>query len=191
LISLTYNRMEKKMKRKIWLLVKISLLVIIVLYFYNYYNGTINSSPENTNQDTVTNTSELNLAENFTLTDSNGNQVSLTDFRGKNVYINFWASWCGPCKSEMPDIQKISQEYKDDLIVLAVNVGDSQNTVQDFITQNNYDFTVLLDTNMDVARQYQITTIPVSIFINKDGVIISKRIGAISESQMKSYIEKL
>ncbi|MFA6809405.1 MAG: TlpA disulfide reductase family protein [Eubacteriales bacterium] len=179
------------MKRKIWLLVKISLLVIIVLYFYNYYNGTINSSPENTNQDTVTNTSELNLAENFTLTDSNGNQVSLTDFRGKNVYINFWASWCGPCKSEMPDIQKISQEYKDDLIVLAVNVGDSQNTVQDFITQNNYDFTVLLDTNMDVARQYQITTIPVSIFINKDGVIISKRIGAISESQMKSYIEKL
>jgi thiol-disulfide isomerase/thioredoxin len=85
--------------------------------------------------------SDVQQAPNFTLQDLKGNTVSLSDFHGKNIYLNFWASWCGPCKMEMPDLEKIYQKYKDkDLVVLAVNIAENKETVEAFIKANNFSF---------------------------------------------------
>jgi thiol-disulfide isomerase/thioredoxin len=131
-------------------------------------------------------------AIDFTLTDLNGNKVSLKDFKGKNVYINFWTTWCTWCKKEMPDIEKVYQEYKNkDLVILAINMGEDKNTADNFIKQSNYHFSVLLDSDQSIAQEYSINSIPVSIFIDKNGNIAQKRIGAISEDQMKSIINEL
>lgn len=131
-------------------------------------------------------------AADFTLADLNGNTVSLKDFRGKKVYLNFWASWCPPCRREMPDIQKVYEKYQDkDLVVLTVNLGEDKNTVENFINRNNYSFRVLLDPYQSVAQAYDITSIPVSYFIDREGNIVSKRIGAMTLEQMESNIELL
>lgn len=131
-------------------------------------------------------------ALNFKLKDLNGTEVSLSDFKGKKVFLNFWASWCRPCLSEMPDIEKLYSETKDsDLVILAVNLGEDEDTVKSFADINKYNFTVLLDLDERIGRQYNITAIPTSFFIDKDGNIVSTVKGAITLKQMKSYISKL
>ncbi len=131
-------------------------------------------------------------AADFTLTDLNGNKVSLKDFRGKKVYLNFWASWCPPCRLEMSDIQKVYEKYQDkDLVVLTVNLGEDKNTVENFIHRNNYSFRVLLDSDQSAAQAYDITSIPVSYFIDSEGNVMSERIGAMTLEQMESNIELL
>lgn len=133
-----------------------------------------------------------NEAPDFTLTDLDGNNVTLQDFRGKNVYLNFWASWCEPCKDEMPDIEKIHQEYSDkDLIVLAINTAEDKETVQKFMEAGGYTFRTLLDSNLDVARLYKTSNIPVSFFVNKEGKIVEKREGLITQAEMKKAVELL
>ena len=138
-------------------------------------------------------TGKIDLAPDFTLTDLDGNEVTLSQYRGeKNVYLNFWASWCGPCRQEMPDIDEVYKEYKDkDLVVLTINVGESKGTVQKYIEANGFSFPVLLDTDQKVSRQYKVSSIPVSYFINKEGKIIEQRIGLLTKEQMLSYIQKL
>lgn len=138
-------------------------------------------------------TSEVELAPDFTLTDLNGNEITLSQFRGdKNIFLNFWATTCGYCRQEMPDIDEIYHEYKDkDLVVLTVNVGENQRTVQSYIEANKFSFPVLLDTEQKVSRQYKVSSIPVSYFINKEGKIMAQRIGLLTKEQMLSYIYKL
>jgi thiol-disulfide isomerase/thioredoxin len=131
-------------------------------------------------------------APNFTLADLEGKKVTLFDLRDKNVYLNFWASWCDPCKDEMPDIEKIHQEYLDkELIVLTINTGEDKETVAKFMEEKGYTFPVLLDLNLDVAREYYTSNIPVSFFINKEGKVIEKKEGLMSGTEMKEAIELL
>ena len=131
-------------------------------------------------------------ALDFKLIDLNGKEVSLSDFKGKKVFLNFWASWCDPCKSEMPDIEKLYTETKDsDLVILAVNLGEDKATVKAFSDTNKYDFKILLDTDQSVGRQYSISAIPTSYFIDKEGNIISIVKGGLSLEKMKIYISKL
>ena len=129
-----------------------------------------------------------NLAPDFELPNLNGQSVSLSDFRGKPVLVNFWASWCGPCRFEMPFIQEIYEGWSDKgLVVLAIDMGESPSTVKDFIQSHNFSFPVLLDTNQDVALQYNIRAIPATFFIDKDGIIQGTKVGAFSS---KAEIEK-
>ncbi|MEK6266782.1 MAG: TlpA family protein disulfide reductase [Clostridium sp.] len=137
-------------------------------------------------------TSDKKPALDFELKDLNGKEVSLSDFKGKKVFLNFWASWCPPCKAEMPDIERLYSETKDtDLVILAVNVGESKNTAKSFIDNNKYNFTVLLDSDQNLANQYNIKGFPTSFFIDKEGNIISSKVGGMSLDEMKSYINKL
>lgn len=145
-------------------------------------------TPEITTDSTEKTDTKIALPD-FTLTDLEGNSVSLKDFRGKNVYLNFWASWCPPCKAEMPDIEKLYQETKGtDLVILAVNIGEDKKTVAKFIGENKYNFKVLLDANSSVAQAYGISSIPVSIFIDKEGNMVNSQVGALSYEQMKGYV---
>ena len=176
------------MKRVILgLLVILGGLIIYSLLFYPMSNPPAIDNP------TPPNSGQIDLAPDFSLTDLDGNTVSLSDYRGqKNVYINFWASWCGPCKLEMPDIEAIHREYQDkDLVVLAVNVGESSKAVEKYIDINGFSFTALLDPDMKVSKLYKVNSIPVSVFIDKEGKIRNQRVGLLTKEQMLSYIEKL
>lgn len=131
-------------------------------------------------------------ATGFKLQDLNGKEVSLSDFKGKNVFLNFWATWCPSCKAEMPEIEKLYQETKNsDLVILAINLGENRQTVQSFKDKNKYNFDMLLDTDQEVAIKYDITSIPTSFFIDKNGTIVSKKIGAMNIDEMKSYVNSL
>ena len=163
----------------------------------NLVSGSSDSSDQvKTSVDTSTiakdDTDVLGKAEDFTLVDLSGNEVSLSDFRGKKVFLNFWATWCPPCKAEMPEIEKIYQETKDDdFVILSVEIGEPLNTVKTFIEKNKYNFKVLLDLDQSVATTYGITAIPTSYFIDEEGNIISKQVGGMSYEQMKENIAKL
>jgi peroxiredoxin len=137
---------------------------------------------------------KFNLMEDydFTLEDLNGNKVTLSQLKGKKVFLNFWATWCPPCKAEMPDMEKLYQETKDsDLVMLAVNVGEDKKTVQDFITKNNYNYTILLDTDGKISQLYQVSGIPTSYFIDTEGYLDSGTSGAIPLESMREYVNNL
>ena len=128
----------------------------------------------------------------FKLKNINGKEVSLSDYKGKKVFLNFWASWCGPCKSEMPDIEKLYEQTKNsDLVILTINLGEDKDTVKSFIDNAKYNFTVLLDLDQSVAAQYKISAIPTSYFIDEAGNIVSTIRGSLTLLQMKDYINKL
>jgi len=134
-----------------------------------------------------------NLAPDFQLQNVDGQTVSLGNLRGKPVLINFWATWCSPCRSEMPYIQEIYEEWSDKgLVVLAINIGESSSKAEEFMQSYNLSFTVLLDTKQDVAQRYNITGIPTTFFIDKDGIIQDKVIGAFqNKAQIEDRLSKI
>ncbi len=116
-----------------------------------------------------------NPAPDFQLQNLDGQTVSLGNLQGKPLLINFWATWCPPCRSEMPYIQEIYEEWSDKgLVLLAINIGESSSKVEEFMQSHNLSFTVLLDTRQDITQKYNIQYIPTTFFIDKDGIIQHK-----------------
>ncbi|MBI4667437.1 MAG: TlpA family protein disulfide reductase [Nitrospinae bacterium] len=115
----------------------------------------------------------------FTLSDVNGRSVSLTDFRGKWVFINFWASWCGPCVVEMPLMEKLNQTMKNDpFVMLAISLDDAEPVkIRQFAKELGVSFSVLMDT-ANVAREYGVTSIPATFVVNPDGLVVAQAQGA-------------
>ena len=134
-----------------------------------------------------------NLAPDFQLQNLDGQTVSLSNLRGKPVLINFWATWCGYCVDEMPYIQEIYEAWlAQGLEVLAINDAESAARVKDFIQDNSLSFTVLLDTSRRVAQQYNVTGYPRTFFIDKDGIIQDKVIGAFrNKTQIENRLSKI
>jgi cytochrome c-type biogenesis protein len=112
----------------------------------------------------------------FTLKDLKGKSHTLSDYQGKIIVLNFWASWCPPCRAEMPDLEKFYQDSKGgDMAFLTVNLTDGiqekEETARSFITKNGYTFPVLLDLETKVAEEYYVGSIPTTFIIDKDGII--------------------
>ncbi|WP_040210459.1 TlpA disulfide reductase family protein [Clostridium polynesiense] len=152
------------------------------------------SNEESKEKETQENGSKDNkeAASDFKLKDLSGKEVSLSDFKGKKIFLNFWASWCPPCKAEMPDMEKLYQETKDsDLVILAVNIGEGRPTASKFIKENKLNFPVLLDDTTAIALKYEVASIPTSYFIDKDGNISAKHIGMMSYEKMKSFVDNI
>ena len=118
-------------------------------------------------------------APDFTVPDLDGKMVSLSDYKDNVVLLNIWATWCPPCVQEMPSMEKLHQELKDEAFeILAVSVDEAgAETVKPFIEKHKLGFPVLLDTKGDIKTLYQATGIPESFIIDKDGIIIEKIIG--------------
>lgn len=125
-------------------------------------------------------------APDFTLKDLNGKSVSLKDFKGRPVMVNFWASWCGPCKVEMPDMQAAQEELGKGagFVILAINLGENKSTAEGFLTQNKFDFLALLDRDRSVAQnKYRLIGLPTSFFIDKQGVIREIQTGPLANKE--------
>jgi len=125
-------------------------------------------------------------APDFTLIDLDGNAVHLKDFRGKVVFLNFWATWCPPCRIEMPEMEELYQEYKDkDVAIIGVDLRESESSVKSFVEENGYSWTFVIDSTGEVARDYMVTLIPSSFFIDGDGIIRALQVGAMSKALME------
>jgi len=135
------------------------------------------------------------LAPDFTLQRLEGDSMTLSELSGKVVVLNFWASWCPPCRAEMPALQRVYQDKRErGLEVLAVNTTyqDSEIEMIDFRDRNNLSFPILIERTGEVARQYQIRAMPTTFFIDRQGVIRSVILGGpISEVTLQTKIEEL
>ena len=134
-------------------------------------------------------------APDLILEDLDGNTVSLKDYLGSVVLVNLWATWCPPCRAEMPAIEKVYQEYKDQgFVVLAINMTyqDDPFEVVPFTEQYGLTFPILLEETGDVASAYQLNSLPSSFFINRDGIIDDIVIGGpMSEALLRTRIERI
>jgi len=135
------------------------------------------------------------VAPDFQLEDTKGNLVSLADLRGKVVMVNFWATWCPPCKEEMPSMGKLNEIMADDdFVMLAINAEENgRSVVPPFLKQTPHNFTVLYDDKGTVQKQYGVYKFPESFIIRKDGVIDKKVIGQIdwASSNAIAYFKSL
>jgi peroxiredoxin len=151
-----------------------------------------------------------NIAPDFELTSISGEQISLEDLRGHPVIINFWATWCGPCRLEMPAFQAQFEQYEGNLKILAVNFDESLDDVQPFVDEFGLTFDILLDESLDdvqpfvdefgltfdilldpgaeIQQLYQVRGYPKSYFLDTEGVIQIQHIGLIVESQLDEYL---
>lgn len=182
------------MKKSIIIWTTAIILVAVAVYsIYQYNNNpvplptpTVQNTPEEQIQDSID-------ALDFTLKDMDGNKLTLSDYKGKTIFLNFWASWCGPCKYEMPFIEQLHQDTKDsDFVIVTVNLEEEKSVVSEFMTDNKYHFPVWLDSDGDVSKQYGVSGIPLSLLINKDFKIVSAHEGAMENYKMlKEFVDQL
>ena len=146
---------------------------------------------------------ELRDAPDFTLTDQYGNTHTLSEYRGKTVFLNFWATWCGPCKMEMPDIQALYEEYgenSENLIVLGVanpkteenpgNADESQEDVEAFLEENGYTYPVAMDTTGEIFQTYGISAFPTTFMITEEGKVFGYASGTLTSDMIRSIVEQ-
>ena len=158
-------------------------LAVLFFILIGLFSGTVASA-------------ETTPAPEFSLRDINGKKVSLPDYKGQVVFISFWATWCAPCKSEMPHLQDFHTEYKDKgLVILSISIDNPKDAsrAKAYIKENKYDFTVLLDKQTKVVSLYNPSKkVPFSVLINKEGNIVWTKTGfhAGEEKEVKSLILK-
>lgn len=135
-------------------------------------------------------------AIDFTLKDQYGNTHTLSDYKGKTVFLNFWATWCSPCRAEMPDIQKLYEEFQqEDVVILGVaapNLGreKSEEGIKGFLEENGYTYLVVMDTEAEVFQAYGINSFPTTFMIDKDGNVFGYISGQLSEETMRDIIRQ-
>lgn len=136
-------------------------------------------------------------APDFTLLNADGDEVSLSDYQGQPVILNFWASWCPPCKSEMPSFDKLSNQYEEsgEVVFLMVNLTDGSKetieTAKQYLSDNGLTLNVVFDTKGDAASKYGISSIPSTFLIDKDGNVRGSSVGAMTETELTREVTKL
>lgn len=160
----------------------ISLLVFLVGYaIFQAINPT----------DAKVGITEGNVPPDFELMTLDGEKMSLSSLEGKKVILNFWATWCPPCRKEMPDMQKIHDDYEGEVVVAAVNLTSSEkniDSVKRFVDELGLTFPVLLDEDGKINKQFEVLSYPTSYIVNEDGVITTKFAGAMTYEQMEDFI---
>ena len=199
-------------KKLIILALCAALLFAAAIFGYNYLSksyipegGNLSgTSSEEANSETpeVSDTYEeetpaedVMMAPDFTVYDADGNPFSLSDFAGKPIVINFWATWCGYCVQEMPAFEKAAAEYGDEVVFMMINVTDGHSETKEeameFISENGYTFPVYYDTELSAAYAYGASSLPATGFITPSGIFAGGKLGAMSEATLYSYIDQL
>lgn len=151
-------------------------------------SGTQASESAGQSQSTPAEKSQKMKAPDFTVYDKDGKEVRLSSLFGKPIVLNFWASWCPPCKGEMPHFNKVYADVKKDVIFMMVDMVDGQRETADkgkkYVEDQGFTFPVYFDTDQEAATVYGIASIPTTIFIDKDGYIVTGAQGAIDEETL-------
>lgn len=131
------------------------------------------------------------LAPNFLLQTFDGQTLRLSDLRGTPVFINFWATWCLFCVSEMPAMQRLADRYAGQLVIVGINVGEALGEAQPFTEENGISYPLLLDPETDVTEAYQVRAMPTSFIVDAEGVVQVVHYGVLTPSQMEESIRPL
>ena len=131
------------------------------------------------------------LAPDFELDSLSGDKVLLSDYLGKPVMINFWATWCTPCRYEMPLFESYAEKFGKELVILAVNLQQPETEISKFSTELNITFPILLDSEGKVNKLYRVQGLPTTYFIDRDGRVSNIHIGSMGESQMVNYLKQI
>ena len=197
------------MNKKHWL-IDISLVFIIIVmgvFVYLELSRTFDSirqisgSPSTTANDALVEVDKRTSTLEVVLNEGNpeegdglkwisleGEALSLSDFEGKPLLVNFWATWCPPCLAEMPLIQDYADQYQGQLVILAINAGEDEAVVRDFVTQHNLRLTFLLDPTNSAAKYFRVYGFPTSLFFDEDGVLQSTHIGELNDALIQKNL---
>lgn len=210
IVSMFYNKLFKSidnMKNHMGLIKKIGGIILIVsglimainggLELYNSSSNKSEITQDNSNIENENKDDNKIMSIDFNLYDQYGKEHKLSEYRGKTVFLNFWATWCPPCRGEMPHIEDLYKEYnknQDEVVILGVaspNLGNegSEEDIKEFLNQNKYNFPVVMDKDGALAYQYGISAFPTTFIIDKDGYVTQYVPGAMDKETMKSLIE--
>lgn len=191
-----------------WIVIAVLLVGIIsgAMFLYNKFSDKYGGNnlvqfeqqttenTESTTEDSEHQQNNDNAAPDFTVIDYEGNEVRLSDFKGKPVVLNFWATWCYYCKAEMPSFNEAYKKYPD-VQFLMVNATDGHHetveTAKEYIEQGQFEFDVFFDTKIDAVKAYSVVNFPTTIFIDKDGNIAAQGAGMLTLENLEQGIEKI
>ena len=162
--------------------------IFLLKYLSNRY-FVVEDTPDYTKKTTVEE-KNYQTPTDFTVTDAQGNEVSLSSLKGKSVVVNFWADWCPPCLSELPSFQKAYEEY-DDVVFMMVNVDGTPDYISAFAQRQGYSFPIYYDSNHSAYLAYGLSTIPKSLFVDPDGKLVKYQIGMMDENTLYETIEQI
>lgn len=151
-------------------------------------------STSETGQSETTGLEVGDLAPDFELVTMEGQTVRLSDYRGQRVFINFWATWCPPCRAEMPDMQNLYEEQEVPIEILAVNLTpteQNEENIVDFVADFGLTFPILMDTDSEVANQYKVQAYPTSYMVDSEGRISFIAPGAMNQDLMVQEVKKM
>ncbi len=185
----------KNNKRYIYISAIMLVLLVGVKLGYDYLSSNYKSN------EAINNVSDENSsfqpAVDFTVYDKDNNEVKLSDYKGKKaVVVNFWASWCSPCKYEMPYFQEATNKYNnEDLEILMVNLTDgmreTKGSAEGFMKDEGYNMNVMFDIDLDAANKYRLNAIPRTVFIDKEGNLVYDHVGIIDKEILNENINKI
>jgi thiol-disulfide isomerase/thioredoxin len=130
-------------------------------------------------------------APDFQFTLPDGSVQKLSDLRGKKVVLNFWATWCLPCLDEMPDLDKVSKEYRDSVVIIGVNKAEGLEQIQRFTQEVSVSFALVANPEGDIAQRYRTINLPMSFFINSDGTVGARKLGVVDYTTIKRNVDAL
>lgn len=131
---------------------------------------------------------EGEVAPDFEGTLTDGTQIKLSDYRGEVVAVNFWTTWCGPCKVEMPMLQEANEQGQ--LVVLAVNAGEKVDVIQEYMNELNLTFSSVLDQKGDIVDLYAVRVFPTTVLVDTNGVVIAEHYGPLTKELLARYLEE-
>lgn len=171
-----------------WIIV----IVISVLLGYAVYEFVSSTSEAEGEEEPDVGLEQGNLAPDFELETMDGETVKLSDFRGEKVMLNFWASWCPPCRAEMPDIQKFHE--KNDGVIVSVNLTETENSmrnVDEFVDEFDLTFDILKDEDTSVGNRYKAQALPTSYMINSKGEIHNIAVGPVNYDTLVEVFDEM
>jgi len=192
-------------QKKRWIVDLLLILIIIVVGIFvtleiNRRTESTKEPPEQSTSDEliekekdtpneVTDSLSFKPAKDFELKNLAGETIALSNFFGHPVIVNFWATWCPPCREEMPIFQKFADMYDTRLIVLAVNAGEKEEVVRNFVEESGLDLVFLLDPTNSAAELYGVRGFPMTFFIDEQGTLLRTHLGELDERLIKHYLD--